>query len=554
MVRINIIAEVRSCLEAGERDPRERCRGTHDITFGLPPASRATARRRVRATIISVVLMPMVLMTLRSPGPASAATRPNIVLFLTDDFDMSLVTYVDPGTGKSAMPNLQALLAAKGMSFANYYVTDSLCCPSRSSLLRGQFPHNTGIFTNGGMDGGFGTFYTSGEEATTLGTTLQTAGYATALMGKYLNGYLQPGNPAPPGYVPPGWTEWDGIGDGYAEYNYTINRNGTQVPYGSSPTDYGVDVLSSLGQKFIGAEATAGIPFYLELSTFAPHAPYTPAPHHAGDFMDAVLPQLPSFNQLPVNPPSWLAPHAPLTETDIANLNTDFRMRLQSAAGIDDMIGAVVGKLRNLKILDNTYVIFTADNGYHLGQHRMFEGKLTAFDSDIHVPLIVRGPGVPANSHVSAMSENIDLAPTFEAIAGATAPSFTDGQSLLPILQTGQTPQGWRDAILIEHHDEGHYAQQDPDVQLDLSMHEEATPQGYTVPPDERPLTYEALRTATAVYIEYANGEGEYYDYVTDPYELNNTFGSMGADLKSQLSSELASYETCAGAACQGLH
>ena len=156
------------------------------------------------------------------------------------------------------MPNLQALLAAKGMSFDNYYVTDSLCCPSRSSLMRGQLPHNTGIFTNGGGDGGFDTFYTSGEEATTIGTALQSAGYATALMGKYLNGYLQPGNPAPPGYVPPGWTEWDGIGDGYAEYNYTINRNGTQVSYGSSPTDYGVDVLSRLGQRFIGAQAGAG--------------------------------------------------------------------------------------------------------------------------------------------------------------------------------------------------------------------------------------------------------------------------------------------------------
>jgi arylsulfatase A-like enzyme len=485
--------------------------------------------------------------------PTQAATPPNIVLILADDMDSGLMSYTDPQTGQAAMPNLQSLLAAKGMTFDEYFVTDSLCCPSRSSLLRGQYPHNTGIFTNGGTDGGFGTFYRNGEESTTIGTQLQAAGYVTGFAGKYLNGYMQPGNPAPQSYVPPGWTEWNGIGDGYAEYNYWVNHNGKGIYHGSASADYGVDVLSSIGAKFIGTEVAAGKPFFLELSTFAPHAPYTPAPRHASDFPNATAPRPPSFNEADLSDkPSWLSPHPSLTDADIANLDTDFRLRLQSVEGVDDMIGSVVNKLTAMHALDNTYLVFASDNGYHLGEHRMYEGKLTAYDSDIHVPLVIRGPGVAAGVHTSAMVENVDLAPTFEAIAGATSPAFTDGASALPILQSS-TPQGWRTAVLIEHHAEGAYAGLDPDVQLDQQAHHRgpgARPGGYTVPPYEMPTSYEALRTATQLYVEYANGEGEFYDYTTDPDELNNSFATMDSALKSQLSSELHALEACAGVTC----
>jgi N-acetylglucosamine-6-sulfatase len=291
---------------------------------------------------------------------------------------------------------------------------------------------------------------------------------------------MQPGNPAPPGYQPPGWTEWGGIGDGYAEYNYWVNRNGKGVFHGSASSDYGVDVLSSIGTKFIGVQAAAGNPFFLELSTFAPHAPYTPAPRHANDFLSATAPQTPNFNEADLtDKPSWLSPHPALTDAEIANLNTDFRLRLEAVEGVDDMIGTVVKKLAAVKQLANTYVVFASDNGYHLGQHGMFEGKLTAYDTDIHVPLVVRGPGVLHGVHTSEIVENVDLAATFEAIAGASIPTFTDGASFLAILQ-GSTPAEWRTAALIEHHAEGDYTGEDPDVQLDAQAHHRGSGRGPT--------------------------------------------------------------------------
>lgn len=172
----------------------------------------------------------------------AAASRPNIVFVLTDDLSWNLVPY---------LPQVQQM-QRDGMTFTNYTVTDSLCCPSRSSLFTGDFPHDTGVFTNTSPDGGFALFHSRGEEAHTYATALHDAGYATGMMGKYLNGYQpddQEGTGTP--YVAPGWSEWDVAGNGYPEYNYALNQDHSVVKHGSAPTDYLTDVLSKAGTDFI---------------------------------------------------------------------------------------------------------------------------------------------------------------------------------------------------------------------------------------------------------------------------------------------------------------
>ena len=200
--------------------------------------------------------------------------RPNIVFVLTDDLSMDLLPY---------MPHVLAM-ERDGLTFKDYFVSDSLCCPSRASIFTGDFPHDTGVFGNFGPAGGFHAFYTHGEENHTFAVALSRAGYPTAMMGKYLNGYLETRGQSADGsianvpgtYVPPGWSQWDVAGWGYPEFNYTLNENGRLYYYGDQASDYLTDVIASQGVDFINRSARTGRPFFLELATFAPHSPYTP--------------------------------------------------------------------------------------------------------------------------------------------------------------------------------------------------------------------------------------------------------------------------------------
>src|SRR5262245_13156216 len=265
-------------------------------------------KRSLRFTLLSaaaVVLLAAGLAGVQSGVAAGGQTTaakppPNIVFVLTDDLSWNLVKY---------LPQVQRM-QAQGMTFTDYTVTDSLCCPSRSSILTGRFPHNTGVFTNKAPDGGFVYFHRHGEEQHTFATALRDKGYRTALMGKYLNGY-QPGGPKP--YVPPGWSEWDVSDLGYKGFDYDLNENGTVVHYGSEPQDYLTDVIAGKGEDFIRRSAKAGSPFLLELATFAPHAPYTPAPRDDADFPGLTAPRTAAFDTLPTNAPPWLASRTPLT-------------------------------------------------------------------------------------------------------------------------------------------------------------------------------------------------------------------------------------------------
>jgi N-acetylglucosamine-6-sulfatase len=458
-----------------------------------------------------------------SAQPHAAASAPNIVFVLTDDLSMDLLPY---------MPNLEAM-QQQGLTFSNYYVSDSLCCPSRSSIFTGNFPHDTDVLGNTGRHGGYRAFMRAGDEDDTFNLALQEAGYRTAMMGKYLNGYLQESVAGlPRGYIPPGWSEWDVVGWGYPEFNYWLNDDGTLQYYGHNPADYLTDVLANKGANFIEQSAQMGKPFFLELATFAPHFPYVPAPRDAHSFPGLTAPEPPNFNVLPVDAPRWLANHKPLTSKQIAYINKVFRLRVQSVQAVDRMIGLIEQALVTAGVSRNTYIVFSSDNGLHTGEYRLMPGKLTAFDTDIHVPLIVTGPGVPAGTTVGAMAENVDLAKTFTAIGGTTLPS--DGASLLPLVH-GVLPIDWRNAILVEHHHPEPNSG-DPDAQTAVSAD---------------PPSYEAIRTHNFLYVEYVDGEREFYDLRNDPFELYNLAGSLSAAQLQQLHADLVALENChSGSAC----
>jgi arylsulfatase A-like enzyme len=430
------------------------------------------------------------------------------------------------------MPHVLAMQHA-GLTFNDYFVADSLCCPSRASIFTGNLPHDTGIVDNFGPHGGFPEFYRRGEAKHTFAIALQRSGYLTAMMGKYLNGYMNSPDGThtpkiPSTYVPPGWSEWDAAGWGYNEFGYTLNEDGKLRSYRHRASDYLTDVLAGRGTAFINRAARARKPFFLELATFAPHHPYVPAPRNAHDFPGLQAPRPANFDVLPAHAPRWLAGRPRLTPNEIGSINSVFRLRAQSVEAVDAMLGGIEQTLAKDGIARNTYVVFSSDNGLHTGEYRLMPGKMTAFDTDIHVPLVIVGPGVPAGATTDAMTSNIDLAGTFAAIGGAKMGG--DGHSLLSIFH-GHAPGDWRNVVLIEHHG-GSMSPLDPDYQVASSAN---------------PPTYQAMRTQSFLYVEYADGEREFYNLRTDPFELNNVIDRLSHGTRVQMHGELTALGHCHG-------
>ena len=307
----------------------------------------------------------------------------------------------------------------QGLTFTNYFVTDSLCCPSRSSIFTGKFPHDTHVFTNGNPNGGYAKFQSAGNANQTYATAIAAANYQVGILGKYLNGY----NPAVDN-ADPGFTEWAAAGEGYPEYNYTINVNGKVINHGNSPNDYLTTVLERLATTYLSS--VGANPFVLEIATFAPHVPYTPAPQDENT-MSVVVPRIQSYDVANLNPPTWLSLHTPLTQGALRSFDAGFNLRAEAVQAVDRLLGSVLATLETMGVANNTYVIFNSDNGYHMGEHMLSSGKQTAFDTDIHVPLIVTGPGVNANSTVDYFASNIDLCATFADLTGGRSSKHDGG-------------------------------------------------------------------------------------------------------------------------------
>ena len=459
------------------------------------------------------------------------AERPNILFIITDDLDLELGTI-------NYMPHLQELMTARGLTVEDYFISNPLCCPSRATFLRGQFTHNHGVYRNDPPNGGFEEFYSLGRESSTLATWLQAAGYRTVLLGKYLNGYPFPEDKS---YVPAGWNEWYSAAKGNptAGFRYTLNENGKLVEYeetGPGESKYMTDVLGRKAGDFIQRASKDDVPFFVYLSTYAPHVPVKPATRHENLFPDLKAPRTESFDESDVSDkPGGIRFDPPLSDEELVQLDEEYRARVQAMQAVDEMIAQLLGALEDAKQLDNTYIIFTSDNGYHLGQHRLRTGKGSPYEEDIHVPFIIRGPRIePGGTLQGYLTGNVDFAPTIAELAGVMPPDYVDGRSIVPLLSSDKLPiSDWRSAYLLEFYG---YNQADEDPKA---------------PPPA--AVYLGLRTADYLYVEYSDGFVELYDMKTDPFQMTNIAGTADKSLLKHLSDWLHALAKCSGSQCTKL-
>ncbi len=444
---------------------------------------------------------------------ASPAIRPNVVMLMTDDQALESVR---------VMPNVRGLLADRGVTFDNNFVSYSLCCPSRSTFLTGQYAHNHGVWGNVSPNGG----YYKLDSTNTLPVWLQRAGYQTIHLGKYLNGYGTRNATE----VPPGWGEWYGSIDPttYRYYNYNLNENGKVVNYGTGAANYQTDVYARKAVDIITRQAVDPRPFFLSVAFLAPHSGQprdpddpanqgtpSPAVRHRNYFTTQPLPLPPSFNEIDVSDkPAGIRNRPLLTNARIAAIRENYQQRLESLLAVDDAVGLIVNQLAAIGELDKTYILFTSDNGFFHGEHRVPQGKVLLYEPSIRVPLILRGPDIPAGERRSQFVSNIDLARTIVAATGAQPGRVLDGRSLLPFAQNPRLHSG-RDLLL------------------------------------ETP-TYSAIRTPNWLYAEHVTGERELYNLARDRYQLT----SLHADLRlirtrTDLAARLARLRGCAGPVCR---
>jgi arylsulfatase A-like enzyme len=383
--------------------------------------------------------------------PSPQPLRPNILFILTDDQRWDSTDGTHGIAGADVMPRTRAELADSGIEFTNGFMTTPLCCPSRASILTGSYAHRTGVYKNGGDNGGADEF----ADGSTLATWLQAAGYRTSLIGKYLNGYQQLWTSSEPPYAPPGWTEWrgarrvshfdpilvepDGMGS-YVENTYT--------------GEYFSDLLREKAKTFISDSVAAGDPFFLYLSFKAPHLPQEPATRHDGLFQSIPPWRPPSYNEADVSDkPAWVQALSLQNSAQLDQIRID---QLEMLQAIDEAIGGnpafgIVGimeHLRNLGVADDTIVVYFADNGWYWGEHRL-RSKNNPYEEAIRAPMFVRYPALaPLKRVEDGFALNIDLAPTFAELAGVGVPILHDGESLVRLLDG--TTTAWRTDFLAE--------------------------------------------------------------------------------------------------------
>ena len=508
------------------------------LMCSIPLMLRRTGNTvRVRYVLFGLLMCLAALLTSACSGErtesstSSTTAQPNIIFILADDLDYA---------SAQKMPTLNSELIEKGTSFENSFISHPVCCPSRTTILTGLYDHNHDVRSNNPPDGGFQKFVSEGLEKNTIATRLQQGGYNTVLFGKYLNGY--PGN-EDPSYVPSGWDEWYGKLDGQKLYNYRINQNGEVVSYGNDTADFFTDVLSGEVTDFVRRASSGSKPFFMYVAPTAPHGPATPAERHKGTFADEEIPHPPSFDEEDVSDkPSFVRNLSRFSDDEASTIDDYYRQRLESMLAVDDMVASLIQELEASDKLDNTFIFFTSDNGFEQGEHRIPKGKNRPYEESAHVPLFVRGPGVPANAKTQKLAVNTDFAPTFADLAGVSFPA--DGRSLMPLLD-GDKETSWRSAILLEK------------LPIEASNDDEATN-------DEdngkakgkaggggRRGAFEAIRTETYKYVEYSDGEQELYDLKADPYELDSLHESSDSSLTEDLKTRLHALESCSNKGCK---
>jgi N-acetylglucosamine-6-sulfatase len=458
------------------------------------------------------LLLALAVLLLAAPA---AEARPNILVLMTDD-----QTY----DSMAVMPKTRALIGERGTTFTRSFANYALCCPSRSTLYTGQYAHNHGVLGNKPPYGGFTRLDTSNW----LPLWLQAAGYRTMHVGKFLNGY---GRDAPAA-VPPGFSDWHGMVDPstYLFYGFTVFENGVPRSY---PGVYSTDFVTTRANELIGAAAPSKQPFFMSVAFLAPHTggPREPgdptgfatpvvAPQYKDALASVALPTPPSFNEPDMSDkPLALQARPPIGAVRAAKIQESYQQRLESLLSVDDGVASILKTLRDTGELDDTLILFTSDNGFFHGEHRVPNGKVLVYEPSIHLPLLMRGPGVPRKATAKQLVTNADLAPTILDAAGATPGRVQDGRSLLDLLANPGIE--WGRELLIEG----------------------GTAQG---------LTFTALRNYRWKYVEHLNGERELYDLADDPYELQSLHARPRyGELLGRLAARLHVLQTCAGRSCR---
>ena len=480
----------------------------------------APSRRRLLSLVLATAAITAALaLAGRSNQPsvgraAVSPDAPNVLVIETDDQTLESM---------KVMQNVNSLIGAQGVTFTNSFVNYSLCCPSRATFLTGQYAHNHRVWSNTPPDGGFPRFE-SLHANDNLAIWLQRAGYYTAVIGKYLNEY----DNEPP--KPPGWSEWHvAAPDDQTVYDYTLNNNGELTQYGHAASDFKQYVLTRKAVNFVDRRARKPRPFFLWLTYTAPHKalpndsprpPFDcrgtaePSSRDGHAFDTEPLPMPPNFNEADVSDKPPAVRNLPLLDSaQIADVQRKYRCELESLLSVDEGVKQVVDALAAKNDLDNTLIIYTSDNGYFHGEHRIPDEKTRIYEESIRVPLEMRGPGIPAGVSVNPLVINADLAPTVLDAADVTPGFAMDGRSLLPVIQNPAIDRN-RDLLVEE-----------PGVK--------------------------AIRTPRYTYAEYGQGERELYDLKNDPYELQNLDGRAAyASVESTLRFRLHKLEGCAGASC----
>jgi N-acetylglucosamine-6-sulfatase len=446
-----------------------------------------------------------------------AAGRPNVVVLMTDDQTLESLR---------VMRNVDGLLTDEGTTFAQNVVSFSLCCPSRATFLTGQYAHNHGVRENGPPNGG----YDKLDHSETLPVWLHRAGYRTAFVGKYMNFY----GLRDPLEIPPGWDEWyaalSNVSPSY--YDYTVNENGELVEYGDDAASYQTDVDARRAVDIIDRLAVGAEPFFLWVGFLAPHTgdPFesddppeelaggtpVPAPRHRDRYASEPQPRSPAYDEPDATDKPGEIRNLPRLSPEVAGaLEERYRQRLESLLAVDEAVTAIVQALEESGELDNTVIVFTSDNGYLLGEHRIVSEKIYLYEDSIRVPLVIRGPGFPRGAVRNQLVANIDLAPTILDLADAKPGLTLDGRSLLPLAKDPGLEWG-RDLLLETNKGLG------------------------------------GIRTASHLYAFWKGGEEELYDLRKDPYELRNLAGRAAyAPMLAELNARLRRLHECAGASCR---
>ena len=459
-----------------------------------------TARSRLLAVGIAIFAF-VGAMVLPSARTIERDPRWNFVVILTDDQSFDSLPHDPP-----VMPYLQARAGDPNdhwLVFRNGYVNTPLCCPSRATLLTGEYAHHTGVLNN---DLGYKL-----DESATIAEALHTAGYYTGLVGKYLNQYPFDR----PAFVPLGWDRWVGKAQGpvtHLYYDYRLIEDGEPVTYGDAASAYSTDVFADKAVEFI-RDAPVQQPFFLWFAPTAPHPPWISPPRHEGVYAEMSVGPPPSIGELDVSDkPEWVQQLPELDAAARAELRTDHRDSFETLIAVDEAVRRIMDALSDRGDLDHTVVIFLSDNGFSFGEHRWVK-KTCPYEECIHVPFLIRYPDADRRV-VRTIVSAADVAPTIADLAGTQLPEPPDGSSLVPLIRSADA-SGLPDALYAEW----------------VGNHE--------IPP------WWEIRTPDYAYIELATGERELYDVQADPLQLTNliddpTYADTIADLSLALSAERA--------------